>query len=113
MKTLEDVGLTKEDIALSRWTILDHLDSEENIASFLEGVKQDIEEGECDSGFFAIALADAAKARAVNQLVKETGFDRKLFYGPEDSDPDVKTPDISQEVIERVMKAFVTAPVPI
>jgi probable addiction module antidote protein len=106
-------NLTDEDVALSRWTILDHLDSEENIASFLEGVKQDIEEGECDSSFFATALADASKARSINQLVRETGLDRELFYGREDSDPDVKAPEISHDVIVKVTKAFVAAPLPV
>jgi DNA-binding phage protein len=69
--TITPDNITDEDVALSRWTILDHLDSEEKIASFLEGIRQDIEDGECDSSFFPIALTDAAEARTINQLQKK------------------------------------------
>jgi len=80
MKTLQDVGLTEKDIALSRWSIFDRLTSEERIAGYLHAALLDIEEGECDASFIFDALTDAAKARTINQLAKETGLDRKLFY---------------------------------
>jgi len=57
---------------LSRWDTLEYLDSEAEIAGFLDAV---IEEG--GAAQFPSALAKAAQARAVNQLAKETGMDRR------------------------------------
>jgi probable addiction module antidote protein len=103
MKTLQDVGLSEKDIALSRWSIFDSLATEEDIALYLKAAMLDIEEGLCDAGFIFDALADAAKARAINQLAKETGLDRKLFYNIE---PNSKIPKISHDAIVRVVEAF-------
>jgi probable addiction module antidote protein len=103
-------NLTNEDVALSPWSVLDRLDSEERIAGYLRAALLDIEEGECDAGFILDALADAAKARAINQLAKETGIDRKLLYGIEGSR--TKAPNISHDVIVKIVKAF-AAPVPV
>jgi probable addiction module antidote protein len=104
MKTLEDVGLTKEDIALSDWDILESLDSEHEIGLYLQAAIKDIDEGECDASFFFDALADAAKARAVNQLAKDTGIDRlelcKMFAQGGEAPPP------SLESMARVAKAF-------
>jgi probable addiction module antidote protein len=57
---------------ISRWDVLERLDSEERIAGFLEAV---IAEG--GAAAFPRALTKAAQARAVNQLAKETGMDRR------------------------------------
>ena len=95
-------------VTLRRWNILEHLHNEEEIAGYLEAAITDIEEGECDSSFFPLCLADAAKARAINQLAKETGIDRKIFCDMflEDSDARTKAPEISTDAIKRVTRAF-------
>lgn len=96
-------NLTDEDVRLSRWNLLDSLATEEDIAGYLHAALLDIEEGECDASFIFDALADAAKARAINQLAKETGIDRKQFYSIESSS---KIPKISHDAIVRVVEAF-------
>jgi probable addiction module antidote protein len=58
-------------VTISRWDVLERLDSEERIAGFLEAV---IEEGGAEA--FPRALTKAAQARAVNQMARETGIDR-------------------------------------
>ena len=101
-------------VTISRWNILEHLFNEEEITGYLEAAIQDIEEGECDSSFFAIALADAAKARAINQIVKETGIDRQILCDMflDDPDTNTKVPEISTDAIKRVTRAF-AAPLPV
>jgi probable addiction module antidote protein len=100
-------NLTDEDVKLSRWNLLDSLATEEDIALYLQAAVLDIEEGECDASFIFDALADAAKARAINQLAKETGLNRKLFYNIESNS---KIPEISHDAIVRIVEAF-AAPV--
>jgi probable addiction module antidote protein len=97
-------------VTISRWNVLDRLDSEERIMGYLAAAVKDIEEGECDAGFFLACLADAAKARAINQLAKETGIDRKRLcsLGMEDSGADA--PKIDAGAFVRVTRAF-AAPV--
>jgi len=89
-----------------RWNVLDRLDSEERIAGYLQAAIMDIEDGECGPAFFLDALADAAKARAINQLAKETGIDRKLLCDMEAQDAKDIAPKISRDAIEKVAKAF-------
>jgi len=102
-------NLTDEDVALSPWNVLDRLDSEERIAGYLQAALIDIEEGECDASFFFEALADVTKARAVNQLAKETGIERdvlcRMLYD------ETEMPNISHEAIARIAKTF-TMPAP-
>jgi probable addiction module antidote protein len=106
-------NLTDRDVALSPWNILEYLDTEEEIREYLEGVAQDIREGECEASFFAIALVKAAKARTINQLAKETGADRQalcdMFLDVKD---DARVPRISHDAIAKVAKAF-AVPVPV
>jgi probable addiction module antidote protein len=98
-------NLTDEDVKLSRWSIFDSLATEEDIALYLQAAMLDIEEGECDASFIFDALADAAKARAINQLAKEMGIDRKLLYdlGVEANG---QTPEISHDAIAKVVQTF-------
>ena len=106
-------NLTDEDVALSDWNILEHLDSEEEIVGYLEGVAADIEEGVCEPAFFPVALADAAKARLINQLVRNAGIDRQflcdMFLDTLDK-PDA--PEINRDVVVKVVEAF-AVPVPV
>ncbi|MDR2561876.1 MAG: putative addiction module antidote protein [Holophagales bacterium] len=91
-------------VTFRRFNILESLDTEEEIKEFLEGVRQDIEEGECDASFFAIALADAAKARTINQLAKETGIGRLELCGMFAQGGEAPPPSL--ESMARVTKAF-------
>ena len=94
-------------VTISRWNVLEYLDSEEEITGFLEAV---IEE----SGMNAMprALAKAAQARIINQLVKETGIDRKILCEMFLEDANSEIPEVSQEVICKFAKAF-SVPVPV
>ena len=107
-------NLTDEDVRLSRWSIFDRLTSEERISGYLRAALLDIEEGECDASFIFDALADAAKARAINQFAQETGIDRKLLYGEhsEKSNSKSSTPAINHEAIVKIVNLFAT-PVPV
>jgi probable addiction module antidote protein len=97
-------------VALSDWNLFDRLDSEERIANYLRAALLDIEEGECNASFILDALADAAKARAINQLAKEMGIDRKRFYDIEGSGASYQAPEISHDAIVKIVEAF-AAPV--
>jgi len=90
-------------VTLRRWNILEHLDSEEEIAGHIEATLE-----ECGPRALPRALTKAAQARAINQLVKETGIDRKelcaiFLDGGENSD----TPALAPDVAARVAKAFI------
>jgi len=103
-------NLTDEDVALSRWNILEHLGSEEEIADYLEAA---LEECPGDIRFYSVCLADAAKARFINRLALDAGIDRKalcdMFLDTPDK-PDA--PEISRDVVVKVAKAF-AVPVPV
>jgi probable addiction module antidote protein len=105
-------NLTDEDISLSPWNVLDDLGTEEDIALYLQAALVDIEEGECDASFFFEALADVTKARAVNQLAKETGIDRLALCRMLDDENDKEAPSISSDAIARVAQTF-AAPAPV
>ena len=100
MNTLEDVGLTEADAALSPWNIVDYLGTEADIAAYLKVAMN--EEG--IAGFLD-AAADVIKARAILGLAKETGIAygelcRTLSHDVEPSD----------DTIQRINEALV-APV--
>ena len=54
-------------------------------------------------------LAGAAKARAVNQLVKETGIARTELCRLFESYAGSKTPELSQDAVSRLVKALAPA----
>jgi len=96
-------NITDEDVALTRWNLLEHLESEEDITGFLEAV---IEEG--GAAQLPRALTKAAQARFINQFVKETGADRKalcdMFLGSRnDAAP------ANHDVVEKLARAFSVA----
>ena len=103
--------LTVADIASEAWDVLEYLDSEEEITGYLEGVLEEIEDGDSDPREFPFALADAINARAVNQLAEQTGADRLeislMFAVPM---PGGKNPKISADTIAKVAKAFGVEP---
>jgi len=90
-------------VTLSRWNILEHLDSEEEIAGHIEATLE-----ECGPRALPRALAKAAQARAINQLAKETGIDRKnlcaLFL---DDGENSDAPPLAMDVATKVAKAFI------
>jgi probable addiction module antidote protein len=95
-------------VTISRWDVIERLDSEERIAGFLEAV---IEEGGASS--LPRALAKAAKARAINQLAKTTGIDRKTLCKMFSEDCNIEVePDLSTDLVVKVSKAF-AVPVPV
>lgn len=57
------------------WDAAEHLESEEDMAAYLEAA---LEEG--DPSLVAAALGDIARAKGMTQLAKETGLGRESLY---------------------------------
>jgi probable addiction module antidote protein len=57
------------------WDAAEHLNSEEEMAAYLEAA---LEEGE--PALVAAALGDIARARGMTQLARETGLGRESLY---------------------------------
>ncbi|CAN5541926.1 putative addiction module antidote protein [soil metagenome] len=57
------------------WDPAEHLQSEEDMAAYLEAA---LSEG--DASLFAAALGDIARAKGMSQLAKETGLGRESLY---------------------------------
>ena len=64
-----------EKLKLLDWNVLDYLDSEEAITSYLQAA---IEENNPESLIHAIG--DIARARGINQMAKDMGVDRESLY---------------------------------
>ena len=58
-----------------KWDIVDHLDSDEKVALFLEAI---FEEG--DPALIAAAIGDVARARGMSQVAKDAGLSRENLY---------------------------------
>ncbi len=57
------------------WDIVQHLETEEDMAAYLEAA---LEDG--DSSFIAAALGDIARAKGMTQIAKDTGLGRESLY---------------------------------
>lgn len=57
------------------WDAAEHLESEEEIAAYLEAA---LEEG--DAALFAAALGDVARAKGMTQIARDTGLGRESLY---------------------------------
>jgi probable addiction module antidote protein len=57
------------------WDPAEHLQSDEDMAAYLEAA---LEEG--DTALFAAALGDIARAKGMSQLARETGLGRESLY---------------------------------
>jgi probable addiction module antidote protein len=57
------------------WDAAQHLETEEDMAAFLEAA---LEEG--DPALVAAALGDIARAKGMSQLARETGLGRESLY---------------------------------
>lgn len=60
---------------LHKWDVVDHLNTEEDMALYLESC---LEEG--DPALVAAALGDIARARGMSQLARDTGLTREGLY---------------------------------
>jgi probable addiction module antidote protein len=58
-----------------KWDIVEHLDSDEKIALFLEAVFDD-----GDPAVIAAAIGDVARARGMSQVAKDAGLSRENLY---------------------------------
>lgn len=61
--------------ATTVWDPAEHLETEEDMAAFLEAA---LEEG--DSALIAAALGDIARAKGMTQVAKEAGLGRESLY---------------------------------
>jgi probable addiction module antidote protein len=61
----------------SRWNVLDHLRTEEDMQLYLEAC---MEEDEGDGRLINAALGDIARARGMTQLARDTGLAREGLY---------------------------------
>ena len=57
------------------WDPAEHLETEEDMAAYLEAA---LEEG--DPALVASALGDIARAKGMTQIARETGFGRESLY---------------------------------
>lgn len=68
-------AFTKEELKVSRFDVLDHLKTDEDMAGYLEAC---LEEGGPE--LFFIGLGDVIKAKGIAQIAKETGLSREGLY---------------------------------
>ncbi len=75
-------------IETKKWDIVDHLDSDEKIALFLEAVFED-----GDPAVIAGAIGEVARARGMSQVAKDAGLSRENLYRAlsEDGNPEFAT----------------------
>jgi probable addiction module antidote protein len=57
------------------WDVAEHLQTEEDMAAYLEAV---LEDG--DPALVAAALGDIARAKGMTQIARETGLGRESLY---------------------------------
>jgi probable addiction module antidote protein len=61
--------------ATRAWDAAEHLQTEEDMAAYLEAA---LEEG--DPGLIAAALGDIARAKGMSQVARDTGLGRESLY---------------------------------
>lgn len=59
----------------TRWDVVDHLKTDEDIANYLEAV---LEDG--DPALVAAALGDIARAKGMTQVARDAGLGRESLY---------------------------------
>lgn len=80
----------------TKWDSSEFLETEEDIAAYLNAA---LEDG--DASVIAAALGDIARAKGMTQLAKETGITRDGLYKALSS-----TGNPSFDTVQKVMKAF-------
>lgn len=68
-------AFTKAELKVSRFDVMDHLKTDEDMAGYLEAC---LEEGGPE--LFFIGLGDVIKAKGIAQIAKETGLSREGLY---------------------------------
>lgn len=66
-----------EKIKLKKWDSAEHLETEEDMALYLEAC---LEEAGNDAAFIAKALGTIARAKGMTQLARDTGMGRESLY---------------------------------
>jgi len=64
-------------LKLKKWDVVEHLQSEEQMALYLEAC---FEEDPGDGSLIRAALGDIARARGMAQLARDTGLTREGLY---------------------------------
>jgi len=64
-------------LKLSKWDVVDHLKTDEDMALYLDAC---IEDDAGDGSLIRAALGDIARARGMTQLAKDTGLAREGLY---------------------------------
>jgi probable addiction module antidote protein len=67
--------MSKAKVKTRVWDPAEHLESEEDIAAYLQAA---FEEG--DATLIAAALGDIARAKGMSQIARETGLGRESLY---------------------------------
>jgi probable addiction module antidote protein len=57
------------------WDAAEHLETEEDMAAYLEAALED-----SDPAMVAAALRDIARAKGMSEIARETGFGRESLY---------------------------------
>jgi probable addiction module antidote protein len=68
---------SKTKIKLKKWDSAEHLETEEDMALYLEAC---LEEAGDDAAFVAKALGTIARAKGMSQLARDTGIGRESLY---------------------------------
>jgi probable addiction module antidote protein len=96
--TKEKFTFTKEELKITRFSIFDYLETEEDMAGYLEAC---LEEGGMEQ--FFVGLGDVIKAKGIAQITKETGLSRESLYEVCEPEPDAQ-PRWSE--IRKIIKAL-------
>ena len=72
---VDEIRQTEARARTQLWDVAEHLETEEDMAAYLEAVLQ-----EGDSALVAAALGDIARAKGITQIARETGLDRASLY---------------------------------
>ena len=75
MENDKELRITDDELTLSKWDVVEHLQTEEDMAMYLEAALE-----ENDPAFIAAVLGDIARAKGMTQLAEKTGLGRTSLY---------------------------------
>jgi len=64
-------------VTLSKWDVVDHLKSEEDVVLYFQAC---VDDDPGDGSLIRAALGDIARARSMTQLARDTGLAREGLY---------------------------------
>jgi len=67
--------MKKNELSTTVWDVTEHLESEEDMVSYLEAVLE-----ENDAALITAALGDIARAKGMTKISEETGLGRTSLY---------------------------------